>query len=133
MRCEDTMCLEGVGMTDLKIIKLCAEAMGYQVAGNHGDAAITVDGMATNRYDPLHDDAQAMALVKQFPIDTIWAMWEAIKNYQGHLDLNRAICECVAKMQEKKNVPIDSAARCEAAQPDQIDKDGGTAGAGISR
>lgn len=63
-------------------------------------------------YDPLQDDEQAMALVKKFRIHiNPWAQgWEAsiappeAQNCLSHAtnaDLNRAICECVAKMQAK--------------------------------
>ena len=61
-------------------------------------------------WNPLHDDAQAMALVKWFGMEMSRAQtgeWfvrhflcgsEAIIN----TDLNRAIVECVAKMQSAK-------------------------------
>jgi len=62
-------------------------------------------------YDPLHDDAQAMALVKKFELDIeapragINAEWEVYRydnlapnNCHSNADLNRAICETVAKM-----------------------------------
>jgi hypothetical protein len=58
-------------------------------------------------YDPLHDDAQAMALVKKFHLETRWyedeSAWgvfagnEKVGCYQ-YKDLNRAICECVARL-----------------------------------
>ena len=96
-----------VTVTDLEITKLCAEAMDIprlhiyaEVGGGHG------------RYDPLHDDAQAMALVKKFnfKIDTHSKLvsvqgedygWDTV-DYHKADDLNRAICECVAKMQSEK-------------------------------
>ena len=95
-------------MTDLEITKACAEAMRIDVelrsrdfSGNnywaHGNG---------DDYDPLHDDAQAMALVKKFGLhtgfqsfDNLWgclAQDGITKTY--NTDLNRAICECVAKM-----------------------------------
>ena len=47
-------------MTDLELTKLCAEAMGIEISPvRHGDGDFSL-------YDPLHDDAQAMALVKKF-------------------------------------------------------------------
>ena len=62
-------------------------------------------------YDPLHDDAQAMALVKKFKLDIDYGQgveWHVSdqhsdSEYEGYHsamnpDLNRAICECVAKM-----------------------------------
>ena len=63
-------------------------------------------------YDPLHDDAQAMALVKRFKLwtgyddtDNGWKVrpWPYLPNDDGPyglgFDLNRAIVECVAQMQ----------------------------------
>lgn len=96
-------------MTDLEMTKLCAEAMGWiEKARRYG-----------MKIDPLHDDAQAMALVKKFHIsigapfpDT--PQWECeiggrflpsgIKPFYGWAtkDLNRAIVMSVAKMQAYK-------------------------------
>ena len=93
-------------MTDLEITRLCAEAMGWEVfeeGGNLWERA----GLVI--YRPLHDDAQAMALVKKFrlSIGTDADQWYLVlPDYPyketNHADLNRAICECVAKMQAKK-------------------------------
>ena len=41
-------------LTDLEIVRLCAEAMG-----------LTSWQSGEGRYDPLHDDAQAMELMKR--------------------------------------------------------------------
>ena len=76
-------------MSDLAITRLCAEAMGAAVF-RMGDCLYP----DTKVYDPLHDDAQAMALLKQFPIECLNAMCR-----EGSKDFNRTICECVAKMQ----------------------------------
>jgi len=67
-------------------------------------------------YDPLHDDAQAMALVKKMGLDILrgskeWSVGEAmVLDNEGIIgalgmdkDLNRAVCLCVAKMQKAKN------------------------------
>src|SRR3990167_11420116 len=107
-------------MTDLEMIRLCAEAMAlnYAVAtdglgGQHINETVYADATAIHvrTYDPLHDDAQAMALVKKFKL--------LVNNGVGHSStdiwhvqtqddrdesvecqtLNRAIVECVAKMQ----------------------------------
>jgi hypothetical protein len=84
-------------MTDLEIIKLC-----YQAIGN------TPDVRLSEMYNPLTNDAQAMVLVKAFELDTHrrehdWAAIGKGKDGVGHGDtLNRAICECVAKMQAAK-------------------------------
>jgi hypothetical protein len=83
-------------MTDLEMTKLCAEAIGeYELWAN-----------APEQYDPLHDDAQAMALVKKFQLcltimeDGTW-MVEHVTNKRfdstsRDTDINRAIVECVA-------------------------------------
>ena len=91
-------------MTDLEITRLCAEAMeiidAYPMYGG-------------NPYDPFHDDAQAMALVKKFLLSIDPAQpigWHVAKQetkffdaaYAHEDDLNHAICECVAKMQQAK-------------------------------
>ncbi len=97
-------------MTDLEMTKLCAEAMGI------ANIYETPDG----GYDPLTSDAQAMALVKRFPVN-IWNGDVPAKRYrvvcswreEGVLkeigswndDINRAIVECVSKMQSRKVSP----------------------------
>lgn len=127
-------------MTDLEMTKLCAEAIGFyenqedftdpggEVFAELSDYPVRqVSQSALGRsdpmsaggvidvYDPLHDDAQAMALVKKFDL-TLGRVkykndaspigdWMVCIN--GRLlvddpDLNRAIVECVARMQESK-------------------------------
>ena len=105
-------------MTDLKITRLCAAAMGYKFTRRNPFelTGILVNGIVDDesRYDPLHDDAQAMALVKKFRLrverepwlDPPWRVahyaaktgWMEVEND----DLNRAICECVAERQAAK-------------------------------
>jgi hypothetical protein len=100
---------QGGRMTDLEITRLCAEAMvdssiaalEFIEEGNRGG------------YEPLHDDAQAMALLKynQLMVESnavdFWCVkgWFgkeiAWKLFEGD-NLNRAICECVANMQAAK-------------------------------
>jgi hypothetical protein len=108
-------------VTDLEITKLCAEAMGCGVVERESDGAeLVIHGdfiSPLSSYDPLHDDAQAMALVKKFwmvidpPLRDSRAphkVWranipDADTNYSIFSgNLNRAICECVAKMQAAK-------------------------------
>ena len=108
-------------MTDLEITRLCAEAMGHGLAEYEGKLYVW-SGKSSPRmlaldelgppYDPLHDDAQAMALVKKFPISImpiqmlgqkaciyrVTAICGDIKVTED-ANLNRAICECVANMQ----------------------------------
>lgn len=106
-------------LNDLEITKLCAEAMGYQeyppkAHWTEDDRKFfNVRGWAglPSVFDPLHDDAQAMELVKKFHILIMPGIrtpkgrgpWHAeirspdLDAYSD--DLNRAICESVAKMQ----------------------------------
>ena len=101
-------------MTDLKITRLCAEAMGleFKVAQelycswNAPLEIWTKDGS----YNPLYDDAEAMALVKKLGIE-IHCRTDRNGWYVGIVDsdgmtpdgdLNRAICLCVAAMQQAK-------------------------------
>jgi len=103
-------------MGDLEITRLCAEAMGWPKNAVCAPEALILDG-DTKPYDPLHDDAQAMALVKAWklhisPPDSQDNRWEAYtlrdeldpdSGVIGHAlaeTLNRAICECVAKLKQ---------------------------------
>ena len=138
-------------MTDLEITKLCAEAMGYEivsldpndtggpvrsdVAHFKGTIVVRSSRVMTHVYCPLHDDAQAMALVKKFGIECrsftqgmadfqnggeirdardgsllirlppykkiFWKVATSAEWFESD-HLNRAICECVAKMQTSK-------------------------------
>ena len=110
-------------MTDLEMTRLCAEAMGIATEESHGVLAAYYregEGLIQEIYDPLHDDAQAMALVKRFELTLTLGKsgqgsprhgsrtgWRACP-YKGmdgaprDMDLNRAICLCVAKMQAAK-------------------------------
>lgn len=94
-------------MTDTEITRLCAESMN--IAFSVG-AGLWRDGR-TN-YDPLHNDSQAMALVKKFRLSCGWdydkMIWCETMDVEPYIvirdadDLNHAICECVAKMQQAK-------------------------------
>lgn len=103
-------------MTDLEITRLCAEAMGIP-AVIEGDRLFWWSGTTRgNRiqyaYDPLHNDAQAMALVKRFKLSLLWNEdgtqvlaaypWAANTYSEYDASENRAICLCVAKMQAAK-------------------------------
>lgn len=98
-------------MTDLEMTKLCAEEMGLNWEAEQKRIAARdgkwLNGYETPLYDPLHDDAQAMALVKQFDLNLQpdhegWC----VSDYTGdkvktrNANLNRAIVECVAKIRE---------------------------------
>lgn len=100
---------EEENMTDLEMTKCCAEAMGFRAIVQ--DGSVTYVGPVKELqvfYDPLHDDAQAMALVKHLKLSVGFnGGWGCVKNAENgmlrcgayHFDsLNRAIVECVAKM-----------------------------------
>jgi hypothetical protein len=97
-------------VTDLEITRLCAEAMGYSPI-THPNRKTTKSLMWLangGNWNPLHDDAQAMALVKKFGMHITrevfaWhVLYEANAPGAFNPNLNRAICECVARMQEAK-------------------------------
>ncbi len=100
-------------MTDTEIIKRCAEKMGFEVGVDiHGAVFFKTDGTKQPYrmdYDPLRDDAQAMALVKRFNLEILQQdegktvrvryPWSAPSLMTGwYDDINRAICECVAAL-----------------------------------
>lgn len=88
-------------MTDLEMTRLCAEAMELTPLDR-------CDEFGDDQYDPLTDDAQAMALVKRFglditrngptPEDVAWFV-DCGSIYAWEPNLNRAIVTCVAQMQ----------------------------------
>jgi hypothetical protein len=107
-------------MNDLTITQLCFEAISGIKTPRWGLQLFQIEGVT---YDPLHDDAQAMALVKRFKLELYWVGSEnygdefdtddwmvaqsTVKlsncgNDVRNADLNRAICECVANMQQAK-------------------------------
>ena len=71
-----------------------------------------VCGPCEMNLDPLHDDAQAMALVKKLQLSIAepragcgWGVYrhDALRQQTSeHADLNRAICLCVASMEKAK-------------------------------
>ena len=104
-------------MTDLEITMACAEAIGYRADADGGfsrlaqGAGMDEPGWFEFIYDPLRDDAQAMALVKKFKLRSMynsiggwWTVKEPVHNDGSptmsvhNADLNRAICECCANM-----------------------------------
>jgi hypothetical protein len=98
-------------MDDLTATRLCAEAMGLR------EEAMLLAAFATDttvgwkpKYDPLHDDAQAMALVKRFSPDIEAPYigqpnWMVVHENGGGCDpdLNRAIVMCVATIREESD------------------------------
>lgn len=98
-------------MTDLELVRLCAVAMGIKREIDEGEQVYRMEDKyrRLHWFDPIHDDAQAMALVKRFRLN-ISAQpkeWDVDaftiggneQNFCTDADLNRAICECVAKME----------------------------------
>jgi len=106
-------------MTDSEINAKCAEKMGipYQVANTGSFVALMnhpTQGY-NGRYDPLRNDTQCFELVKKLEIVLLksgpkWqaqlaADWSAAEEwstagtpYADNADVNRAICELVAKL-----------------------------------
>jgi hypothetical protein len=110
-------------MSDIEMTKLCAEAMGLEIgitpSPDEYVTAETLSGMVwiNNRfgvgvYDPLEEDEQAMALAKRFMMKLdFFAGAASMPNFSSTDDpgiafsdesMNRAIVECVAKMQAAK-------------------------------
>ena len=107
--------LDGADMTDLEITRLCAQAMGVDVhESTFNSGRIGLFPRTGYEYEPLHEDAQAMALVKKLELSTMapspddkrWQVskiWGTPVTPHGYsADLNRAICECCAKMEQAR-------------------------------
>lgn len=117
---QETAAVEG----DLEMTKLCAEAMGYHSLLSHPAAELPIPCVdaegVTCAYDPLHIDAQAMALMKRFKLHPIpdndrEGYWDVFVGkpyspsvYGSDPDLNRAIVECVAKLEQARTTEGDS-------------------------
>ena len=99
-------------MTDLEMTRLCAKAIGWSDIGPEYNSA-----GHNLTYDPFHDDAQAMALVKKFNLwircdRGSWSVCNAdneleIYDRRGSWfrnDLNRAIVEWAAAWQQDSNL-----------------------------
>ena len=109
-------------MTDLEMTKLCAKAMGITHEWDSESVFLGIGHghMPSVRYDPLHNDAQAMALVKKFgmhlqvsegvlplyagtlPEINCWSVIATDDAGADNADLNRAIVETVAMMPQIK-------------------------------
>ena len=87
-------------MTDLEMVKLCAEKMGIEpysdgfIFDEHG-----------HEYYPLTNDAQAFALVKRMGLSIKHIGEWAVSHHPDivpyaviNKDLNRAIVECVSRL-----------------------------------
>jgi hypothetical protein len=105
---------QGAEMTDLEIVQKCAKAMGIRTWSEGGMEFIQGATPGGKRYDPRHDDAQMVALVKKFSIQIHHHGYGGAKaslvTVKARMklddtptrvccdDLNYAVCECVAKM-----------------------------------
>lgn len=121
-------------MTDLEMVRLCAEAVDigcFEVSKNAPEHTIRLNGTQRN-YWPLKNDEQAMALVKrlclrvEFTNHRIWlddynplhwlVCWAEHPEHHiyaidaRNIDLNRAICECAAKVRKWQSSHVISAA-----------------------
>jgi hypothetical protein len=117
-------------LDDLTATRLCAEAMGWECKGplegnfggedrhyrvyENGEPIYGIgDGWVMQKYRPLHDDAQAMALVKRFMLAVDFFVQKVSAPPTHPQDIfvyfdedgeaaNRAIVYCVAKMQSAR-------------------------------
>ena len=97
-----------MSLSDLEITRKCAEAMGIYP----NSKGCYVVGGITMKYDPLYNDAQAMALLKKFnphaDMGGAHCRFQKGKVSSGWHKfpegLNRAICECVAAMETKAKI-----------------------------
>ena len=95
----------------------CAKAVGWGVDENTVRNVNYGYALIMSGFNPLSNDEQAMSMVKKFKLDIEpnfdgeegdWSVstWAADQNGREnrctHESLNRAICECVAKMQQAK-------------------------------
>lgn len=104
-------------MDDLEIVKRCAEKMGVEYRVIPDSVFIHLiatkkdaNGIKEYPYAPLYDDAQAMALVKKFELEIGIGVHDGEDGWSVYVedgkllhnvwskDLNRAICECAAKL-----------------------------------
>lgn len=100
-------------MTDLEMTNLCAEALGIE---DRHDSLHEFKFIGNKWYEhnwnPLHNDEQAMALVKKFhptmqynALTKVWSVWipgVSPEPSAWNEDLNCAIVECVARLQKEK-------------------------------
>ena len=105
-------------MTDPEITRACAVAMMLQEVpyrfgqppAKHPESALRMaqGAKAPHWYDPLHNDAQMAAMVKEFrlnlfPYKDKWGasqLKDRLSDETLNPDLNRAVCEYVAKIGE---------------------------------
>ena len=96
----------------MEAVRLCREAIGWEPPNVIPGVTLVADVPRSLEYDPLTDDAQAMALVRRFRINVIWFevnmaggsrfepsiyMWADKPEA-----LNRKIVHCVAALQQER-------------------------------
>lgn len=117
-------------LSDIEMTLACAAAVGFvpltlghgipQIASEHSIYVLDeygdheIDGKRHRVYDPLHDDAQAMALVRKFEPDIVHSLdgFVTVSIYDTDAlphsvtgkapDLIRCICECVANIARER-------------------------------
>lgn len=97
-------------MKDHEMTKLCATAMGMKWSVDDEFKVLVADGWRHQVYCPLKNDKQAMALLRRcgLHVNKDGGRWwcqspdGTVANDETE-DLNRAIVECVAKMQKARN------------------------------
>ena len=98
-------------MTDLEITKACAEAMEIETSVHPLQGTVMrhwfMNGSVERMYHPLYDDAQAFQLLSRFGLFTHreGGIWTVGRPWTEGPNLNRCICECVARMQLAKAKP----------------------------
>ena len=103
-------------MKDLEITHWCAVGMGIKITLTPSKESYWLANR-TAHYQPLRNDAQAMALIKKFGLhirtqaDITEAYWRVDNGFEEATgnDLNRTICCCVAKIQIAKDERHDAA------------------------
>jgi len=100
----------GIDMTDLEMVKRCAEKMEYTYNAQHQQIGLPVwldresrngSGILSGEYDPLHDDAQAMALGLSFPeqFEAAVCDWASMRRCgELNADLKRILCSFIARL-----------------------------------
>ena len=113
--------------SDIEMVRRCAEAMGIHLV-EQTDARLPAwaykkwpdpdENGGIYDYNPLTDDAQAMALVKKLKLHLLWIseedaartdhakhlgnLWSVNMGQARNADLNRAIVECVSNLHSEK-------------------------------
>lgn len=104
-------------MSELDLIERCAKAMGFRTHRVSDKVFYCPDEQTSipkGIWNPLKDDFQAMAMVKKLGInftaptsdDKQWYAWTYRQGeIAEHASLNRALCECVAKLTTGEAAP----------------------------